>query len=125
MKPFPSWPAQEADFFYVPVYTNLIIIPVSGWGDGPYYYSSSERAPREARPGRALERDSILVLGQDHSLFYLCAAAMPRILHATGMLEEAQNWIQAHYPYWDRKGGRDHIWVRDRSGWGLGRNWGL
>ena len=30
---------QEADFFYVPVYTNLVIIPVTGWSDGPYYYS--------------------------------------------------------------------------------------
>ena len=30
---------QEADFFYVPVYTNLVIIPVTGWTDGPYYYS--------------------------------------------------------------------------------------
>ena len=34
-----------------------------------------------------------------------------RIVHATGMLDEAQHWIQSHYPYWDRKGGRDHIWV--------------
>ncbi|KAK2080888.1 hypothetical protein QBZ16_000742 [Prototheca wickerhamii] len=42
---------------------------------------------------------------------------MPRILHATGMLEEAQNWIQVHYPYWDRKGGRDHIWEYQHPLW--------
>ena len=32
-------------------------------------------------------------------------------MHGTGLLDDAQHWIQSHYPYWDRKGGRDHIWV--------------
>ncbi|KAK2080890.1 hypothetical protein QBZ16_000744 [Prototheca wickerhamii] len=67
---------MEADFFYVPVYTNLLINPVVGWTDGPMYYGENQH----------------------------------RIVHATGMLDEAQHWIQSHYPYWDRKGGRDHIW---------------
>ena len=35
----PSYNEQGADFFYVPVYTNLVIIPVTGWSDGPYYYA--------------------------------------------------------------------------------------
>lgn len=39
---------------------------------------------------------------------------MPRVLHATNILIEAQIWIKAHYPYWKRNGGRDHIWVRAR-----------
>ena len=43
-----------------------------------------------------------------------CLADQHRIVHGTGMLDEAQHWIQSHYPYWDRKGGRDHIWVRQR-----------
>ncbi|KAK2080891.1 hypothetical protein QBZ16_000745 [Prototheca wickerhamii] len=68
---------EEADFFYVPVYTNMVIIPVTGWTDGPYYYSPVQY----------------------------------RTMHATSFLDEAQHWIQSHYPYWDRKGGRDHIWL--------------
>lgn len=36
-------------------------------------------------------------------------------VHASNMLAEAQVWINAHYPYWARKGGRDHIWVRLRG----------
>lgn len=39
--PISAHPLQEADFFYVPVYTNLIINPVVGWADGPYYYGQS------------------------------------------------------------------------------------
>ena len=43
-------------------------------------------------------------------------------MHATSFLDEAQHWIQSHYPYWDRKGGRDHIWVgRKRGVEGRGR----
>ena len=27
------------------------------------------------------------------------------------MLMDAFNWLKAHHPYWDRRGGRDHIWT--------------
>ncbi len=27
------------------------------------------------------------------------------------MILETKRWIQKHYPYWDRRGGRDHIWL--------------
>ena len=45
------------------------------------------------------------------------AAVQYRTMHATSVLDEAQHWVQSHYPYWDRKGGRDHIWVglKDRK----------
>lgn len=33
------------------------------------------------------------------------------------MLAEVQIWINAHYPYWSRKGGRDHIWVCGGAPW--------
>ena len=39
----------------------------------------------------------------------LCAG--PRISHAAEMLLEVQQWLQKTLPYWDRKGGRDHIWL--------------
>lgn len=35
----PSLTLQEADFFYVPVYTSCLIMPVQNFGDGPYYHS--------------------------------------------------------------------------------------
>jgi hypothetical protein len=27
------------------------------------------------------------------------------------MVIEAKQWIQKHFPYWDRNGGQDHIWL--------------
>ncbi len=24
---------------------------------------------------------------------------------------QAKRWIQEHFPYWNRRGGRDHIWM--------------
>lgn len=95
---------QEADFFYVPVYTNLIIIPVTGWADGPYYY-----APCMAR--KWMVSLPVILYKALSSTQSRVRADLPRTVQATGMLEETQRWMQSHYPYWDRKGGRDHIWV--------------
>ena len=39
----------------------------------------------------------------------LCAG--PRVSHAAEMLLEVQQWLQKTLPYWDRKEGRDHIWL--------------
>ncbi|KFM24871.1 putative glucuronoxylan glucuronosyltransferase F8H [Auxenochlorella protothecoides] len=66
---------EEADFFYVPLYTACYIQPVVTWGDGPFYYGPI--------PGRTIQ--------------------------ATGFMEEAYHQLRSRYPYWDRKGGRDHI----------------
>ncbi|KAI3425325.1 hypothetical protein D9Q98_009089 [Chlorella vulgaris] len=29
----------------------------------------------------------------------------------TNMLLEAYHWIRSHHPWWDRRGGRDHVWL--------------
>eukprot|EP00891_Asterochloris_glomerata_P004391 jgi/Astpho2/4391/e_gw1.00067.84.1_t len=41
----------------------------------------------------------------------LSVCAGPRISHAAEMLLEVQQWLQKTQPFWDRKGGRDHIWL--------------
>ena len=28
---------EEADFYYMPIYVNLFVWPVFGWGDGPWW----------------------------------------------------------------------------------------
>ncbi|GLI60030.1 hypothetical protein VaNZ11_002095 [Volvox africanus] len=35
----------------------------------------------------------------------------PRVMHVTNMMLEIRDWIRKHFPYWDRRGGRDHIWL--------------
>ncbi|KXZ53467.1 hypothetical protein GPECTOR_7g917 [Gonium pectorale] len=35
----------------------------------------------------------------------------PRIRQMVNMLMEAVDWINATYPFWQRRGGRDHIWL--------------
>ena len=37
--------------------------------------------------------------------------AGPRVMHVTNMMLEARDWVKQHFPYWDRKQGRDHIWL--------------
>ncbi len=40
-------------------------------------------------------------------------------MHAAHLMEKAQQWIAATHPrYWQRRGGRDHIWtnVNDEGG---------
>ena len=34
-----------------------------------------------------------------------------RVQGASGLLLQAKRWIEAKYPYWKRRGGRDHIWL--------------
>ncbi|KAK9805384.1 hypothetical protein WJX73_009679 [Symbiochloris irregularis] len=68
---------EEADFFYVPVYTSCYVHPVHGWADGPWWYGPSG----------------------------------PRVMHAANMLLEAKQWLQTHLPYWNRTGGKDHVWL--------------
>lgn len=70
---------EEADYFYVPVYTSCFIHPV---------------------------RDSADSLAD---FFY--GAHHNRVMGASNMLLEAYHWLRAHHPYWDRKGGADHIWL--------------
>ncbi|PSC72923.1 exostosin-like glycosyltransferase [Micractinium conductrix] len=70
---------EEADFFYVPVFTACFMSPVRDVAD---------------------------------SLFdFWYNVAFNRAQGAANMLLEAYHWIRGHLPYWDRRGGRDHIWL--------------
>lgn len=42
--------------------------------------------------------------------------ALTWTVHGSNFLEETYIWLNAQYPYWSRKGGRDHIIVSD-GGW--------
>ncbi|KAL4427668.1 hypothetical protein ABPG75_001757 [Micractinium tetrahymenae] len=44
-----------------------------------------------------------------HDFFY--SVGQNRVQGASNMLLEAYHWIRSHHPYWDRRGGRDHIWL--------------
>eukprot|EP00884_Botryococcus_braunii_P011152 jgi/Botrbrau1/20037/Bobra.200_1s0042.1 len=68
---------DEADFFYVPLYTTCFIYPVFGWADYPWFYG----------PGSF------------------------RVNQAAMMALEAKRWLETHLPYWNRRGGRDHVWL--------------
>ena len=38
--------------------------------------------------------------------------AGPRVMHAANMLLEAKRWIEKTHPTaWQRRGGRDHVWL--------------
>jgi hypothetical protein len=39
------------------------------------------------------------------------AASSGRVSHMAKMLLELKRELQAEWPYWDRRGGRDHIWL--------------
>ena len=37
--------------------------------------------------------------------------AGPRPMHGANMLLEAKTWLQQAYPFWNRTGGKDHMWL--------------
>ncbi|KXZ53464.1 hypothetical protein GPECTOR_7g914 [Gonium pectorale] len=45
----------------------------------------------------------------DYPYFYTHGGT--RVMHAVNMLRETVDWINANYPFWGRRGGRDHIWL--------------
>ena len=55
-----------------------------------------------------------MVVTQDPPLFSNYAV-WHRTVQATGMLEDVQSYVQLHFPYWNRKGGRDHVIVSGRQ----------
>ncbi|KAL6745749.1 exostosin-like glycosyltransferase [Haematococcus lacustris] len=34
-----------------------------------------------------------------------------RVMQASNMMLEVQQWLQKTHPWWDRRGGRDHVWL--------------
>jgi len=68
---------EEADFFYVPVYSACYILPVHAFADRPWFHQT---------PGSG-----------------------NRVVGAANMMVEANHWVRTAHPYWNRRGGRDHI----------------
>ncbi|KAL6758481.1 exostosin-like glycosyltransferase [Haematococcus lacustris] len=68
---------EEADYFYMPIYSSCFIYPIHCWADGPWWHSPSG----------------------------------PRVMHVANMLLEARDWVRSHFPWWNRRGGRDHIFL--------------
>ena len=72
-----TFDAEDADFFYVPLYSSCFIFPIHCWADGPWWYAPSG----------------------------------PRVMHVTNLMLEVRDWIKEQFPWWDRRRGRDHIWL--------------
>ncbi|KAG1664535.1 hypothetical protein FOA52_013002 [Chlamydomonas sp. UWO 241] len=34
-----------------------------------------------------------------------------RVAHGANMVQQTKDWIAQHYPFWNRTGGRDHVWT--------------
>ncbi|GFR45050.1 hypothetical protein Agub_g6421 [Astrephomene gubernaculifera] len=47
--------------------------------------------------------------------FWGAPTSWHRYSNAAHMWLAAKNWIQSHFPYWDRRGGRDHIWMTNHD----------
>ncbi|KAG1658531.1 hypothetical protein FOA52_008417 [Chlamydomonas sp. UWO 241] len=55
------------------------------------------------------------VLGwADHPFFYAPVHDI-RPMHAMNMILEAKRWLQKTFPWWDRRQGRDHIWLMNHD----------
>lgn len=109
---------QEADFFYVPIYTSCFIFPVRDHADYPWFYSVCESALLW-HVCRCQNADLHLGTKPDPqiptcliSFWSIAASVHNRAQGSTNMQLEAWHWLRSHLPYWDRRGGRDHIWVR-------------
>ncbi len=59
-------------------------------------FGLSRRKKKQLRIGSHLKRQCL---------------AGPRVMHAATMLLEAKRWLETELPYWNRTGGRDHIWL--------------
>ena len=44
-------------------------------------------------------------------LLFSSSCSTPRPMHAANLVLEAKRWLQKEMPWWDRRGGRDHIWL--------------
>ena len=51
------------------------------------------------------------VLGWADFPFYYAPELELRPMHAANMLLEVKRWLQKTMPWWDRRGGRDHVWL--------------
>ncbi len=51
------------------------------------------------------------VLGWADFPYYYAPTVQPRPMHVLNMLLEVKRWLQKEMPWWDRRGGRDHVWL--------------
>ena len=52
---------EQADFFYVPVYTSCFFHPVLGWADYPYWYGNGGGCPQTPSAHVACDDAGLLV----------------------------------------------------------------
>ncbi len=107
---------EEADFFYVPIYGACFVWPVLGYADGPWCEAGCS-------PGIGLLAEKQLAFNEnacsDWTRRYYHPDKGPRPMHIMNMMLEAKHWIQRHFPYWDRRAGKDHIFLmaHDEGAW--------
>ncbi|KAL1523472.1 hypothetical protein AB1Y20_018410 [Prymnesium parvum] len=79
--PLRTTKSEEAHLFFVPIYLSSIFMWPVVKFADQPYYGASEQAPRH------------------------------RSHQATLLMLRALSYIQRRYPFWNRRGGRDHIWM--------------
>ena len=113
--PTRTFDPEEADFFYMPIYSSCFIFPIHCWADGPWWHAPSGRTvSNESWNGPFIyvphHRNITHVSPSPHTHTPTLIPTGPRVMHVTNMMIEARDWVKSHFPYWDRRGGRDHIW---------------
>eukprot|EP00798_Chlamydomonas_sp_ICE-L_P001799 gene1799-33219_t len=43
--------------------------------------------------------------------FWYSTRSYPRPMHGANMMNEALGWIKTQFPFWNKTGGKDHIWL--------------
>eukprot|EP00798_Chlamydomonas_sp_ICE-L_P015005 gene15005-21073_t len=94
---------EEADYFYMPIYSSCFIFPIHCWADGPWWYAPAG--------SRVIHVANMVIEAKECVSTPLTASICPRVMHVTNMMVEAKEWVRSHFPYWDRRGGRDHIFL--------------
>ena len=114
---------DEADYFYLPVYTSCYIYPIWGAEGGlrpaPRQAQQQRSSHLPARPAVALAAKPLAppppplaACGADSNDSPWWPPGGPvtlRTQSAALILVDVHSYIRAHFPYWDRHGGADHI----------------
>ncbi len=106
----------------MPTYTSCLITPTAwGWADGPWcarcaagwLWGGVWRLALSEAPSPTLNATPLPACR-----FYE-PTILPRPMHVMNMMLEAKHWVQRRWPYWDRRGGRDHIFFmsHDEGAW--------